>query len=241
MMRFFFLGLIPFFSIVTIGQELTGSELLEKSISYHDPNNSWDSFQGNLGITMSTPDGKERISDIVLNLPNEYFQITSLKDGVVLKQTLNKGECELMLNESTTITEDDKKKHRLTCERAEMYKNYYTYLYGLPMKLQDPGTIIDPKTQKKKFKGKEYLVLKATYEKEVGDDIWYFYFDSTTYAMEVYQFFHEEVKNDGEYILLTNQEEVSGIKMPKTRAWYYNKDDKYLGTDNLTKVSSLTN
>lgn len=225
-------------SIVS-AQELSGIELLNKAIDYHDPSGSWTSFKGQLGITMSTPDGKKRKSEIIVNLPKEYFQVTSTKEGMTLKQTLDKGECELMLNGSSTISEEDKKKHRLTCERANMYKSYYTYLYGLPMKLKDPGTIIDSKTEKKTFKGKEYLILKATYEKEVGEDIWYFYFDPKTYAMEVYQFFHDESKNDGEYILLTGEEEVSGIKMPKTRAWYYNKDDKYLGTDVLTKTSSL--
>lgn len=238
-MRYFFLCTALLISFVSLSQELTGSQLLEKTINYHNPNNTWTSFKGNLAITMGTPDGKERISDIILNLPEEYFQLTSTKDGVTIKQTLNKGRCELMLNGSTTVSEEDKKTHRLTCERANMYKNYYTYLYGLPMKLKDPGTIIDPKTEKKTFKGKEYLVLKVTYEKEVGEDVWYFYFDQKTYAMEVYQFFHDETKNDGEYILLTDQEEVSGIKMPKNRAWYYNKDDKHLGTDVLTKTSSL--
>lgn len=239
MMRYFFLCLALLTSTACLSQALTGEQLLENAIGYHDSNNTWNSFKGNLGITMSTPDGKERVSDIILNLPMEYFQLSSMKDDVSLKQTLNKEECELMLDGSTAISEEDKKTHRLTCERTKMYKNYYTYLYGLPMKLKDPGTIIDPKTQKKTFKGKEYIVLKATYEKEVGGDIWYFYFDPKTYAMEVYQFFRDESKNDGEYILLTGEEEVSGIKMPKTRAWYYNKDDKYLGTDVLTKVSPL--
>jgi len=57
--------------------------------------------------------------------------------------------------------------------------------------------------------------------------------------MEVYQFFSDESKNDGEFILLKGEEEVSGIKMPKIRAWHYNKDDKYLGTDVLTKATQL--
>jgi hypothetical protein len=86
------------------------------------------------------------------------------------------------------------------------------------------------KVERKTFKGKTYLVLKATYKKEVGKDTWYFYFNPKTYAMEVYQFFHEESKNDGEYILLTGEEEtINGVKMPKKRAWYMNKDNKYLG------------
>ena len=52
--------------------------------------------------------------------------------------------------------------------------------------------------------------------------------------MEVYQFYHEEEKNDGEFILLSDLEMVNGIKMPKNRAWYYNKEEKYLGTDFLS-------
>ncbi len=115
--------------------------------------------------------------------------------------------------------------------------NYYTYLYGLPMKLKDEGTNIDPKIEKKSFKGKEYLVLKVTYEETVGSDIWFFYFDPKTYAMEVYQFFKKDKPDSGEYILLTGMETINDIKMPKTRAWYYNKDDKYLGTD-ILKVES---
>ncbi len=114
-------------------------------------------------------------------------------------------------------------------------KDYYTYLYGLPMKLNDPGTNLDPKTEKKTFKGKDYLVLKVTYDAEIGKDTWYFYFDPTTYAMEVYQFYQDESKNDGEYLILKGLESIEGIKMPQTRAWYMNKDDKYLGTDTLSK------
>ena len=78
---------------------------------------------------------------------------------------------------------------------------------------------------------KEYWVAQVDYEKEVGNDRWYFYFDPITYAMEVYQFYHEESKNDGEYILLTEEIEVNGIKMPKNRAWYYNKNHEYANYD----------
>ena len=92
----------------------------------------------------------------------------------------------------------------------------------------------DPKL-KRTFKGNEYWVVKVNYEKEVGKDTWYFYLDPKSFALEVYQFFHDESKNDGEYILLTEEQVVDGIIMPKNRAWYYNKGDGYLGTDILSK------
>jgi hypothetical protein len=53
--------------------------------------------------------------------------------------------------------------------------------------------------------------------------------------MEVYQFFHDESKNDGEYILLSEEEIIEDIKIPKIRKWYYIKEDGYLGTDVINK------
>jgi len=232
--------IIVFIAGLTVkGQDISGLELLDKAIEFHDPNNNWPSFQGKLYINMITPDKKERVSEIELNLPQAYFKATSTKDDNTIEQIIDKKDCTLKLNGNSTISEEQAKKHRISCERAEMMKNYYTYLYGLPMKLKDLGTNIDPIVKTKNFKGKDYLVLKVTYEKNVGNDIWYFYFDPSTFAMEVYQFFHDESKNDGEYILLSDLEDASGIKMPKTRAWYYNKDDKYLATDHLVKTSGL--
>jgi len=214
-------------------QELTGSELLEKAIKYHDPNGNWNTFNGTLNVTMKTPKNADRVSTIKINLPQEYFYVKATRDAKTTEYTVEKDTCMIAFNGETNISEAVAKENNLSCERANLYKNYYTYLYGLPMKLNDEGTQIDPKVTKKTFKGKEYLVLKVTYAETVGKDTWYFYFDPKTYAMEIYQFFKEEAKNDGEYILLTEEAIVNDIKMPKKRAWYYNKDNGYLGTDIL--------
>jgi len=232
---------LVFFSIVPNinAQDISASKLLDNAIAYHDPNDLWDLFQGKLFITMSTPDNKKRVSEIALDLPKEYFKLTSTSDGVTMEQTLDGSNCTIKLNGSTDISEEEKKTHRISCERTEVMKNYYTYLYGLPMKLKDPGTNIDPVVTTRVFRGKTYLALKVTYDETVGKDTWYFYFNPTTFAMEIYQFFHDESKNDGEYIILSGIENVASIKMPKTRAWYYNKDDAYLGTDVLTRSAGL--
>ncbi|MGB5272549.1 MAG: DUF6503 family protein [Flavobacteriaceae bacterium] len=221
-----------------LAQELTASLLLEKAITFHDPSGNWPTYKGQLAITMTSPDTKTRTSEIVIDLPKQYFELTVTTEGNTLGYIVDHEVCSLSLNGSNTYSEAEANTNRLTCERAKTMKNYYTYLYGLPMKLRDPGTIIDPKVKRKTFKGKEYLVLKVNYEKEVGDDTWYFYFDPLTYAMEIYQFYHDEAKNDGEYILLSGTVTASGILMPKTRAWYTNKDNKHLGTDVLIEAVS---
>lgn len=43
----------------------------------------------------------------------------------------------MAINGNTNLSEELKKKFSLSNERANLYKNYYTYLYGLPMKLRN--------------------------------------------------------------------------------------------------------
>ncbi|MEL6813032.1 MAG: DUF6503 family protein [Bacteroidota bacterium] len=218
-------------------QSMSGTELLDKTIAYHDPNGNWTDFNGSLSLELKRADNSVGTSEVTINLAEEYFDVQIERDDNITGYTVSKGDCSISFNGKTNPSEEILKEHKLSCERAYLYKNYYTYLYGLPMKLKDPGTHIHPKVALQTFKGKVYLVLKATYDEAVGKDVWFFYFDPKTYAMEVYQFFKgdpkAEGKDTGEYILLSEESMVNGIKMPAVRAWYYNKNNEYLGTDRL--------
>ena len=222
-----------FITISSFSQSITGNELLEKAIQFHDPNGNWNTFKGDFFVTMATPNNGVRKSKITIDLPNQYFSVLAKKDTISTAFIVDKENCTFSLNGKQNLSADKKKKYSLNCERANLYKNYYTYLYGLPMKLKDEGTIIHQEVATKTFKGKEYLVLKVTYKQNIGKDTWYFYFNPKTFAMEVYQFF-KETKDSGEYILLSGLKTINAIKMPKVRAWYYNKDNNYLGTDILS-------
>ncbi len=236
---------IPFLTLFVIAHSLgvaqtkTPEQILSASIAYHDPNGVWGSLQGSFTVRMDSPDREPRVSEITLDQQRSRFRLHVTQGSDTKTYELNGDECALMLNGSASISAADAETHRLTCERATMYRNYYSYLYGLPMKLRDKGTTLSPVAERRTFHGKEYLVLKATYDQEVGQDTWYFYFDPESYAMEAYQFYHDEAKNDGEYILLKDIETIEGIKMPKIRAWYYNKNDAHLGTDTLLEPGSF--
>ncbi len=225
-------------SLNSCNKPLTGAELLDNAIAYHDPNGQWDNFNASFTVRMETPSQAHRNSTISINLQEQLSDLVATRDSITTRYTVNKEECSLALNNSSDFSAEMATTYNLNCDRAKMYKNYYTYLYGLPMKLKDDGTQIHETVETKTFKGKDYLVLKATYDKAVGSDVWYFYFNPETYAMEIYQFFRtdesgEQKDDTGEYILLTEEAVINSIKMPKSRAWYYNKDDKYLGTDIL--------
>lgn len=236
-MKHIVLIVILFLTKLVFAQTLTPQELLNKSIAFHDPEGHWATFSRNFKVIMTTPNQNPRTSVITIDLPQEFFKVTATRDGITTEYILNKQICEIKYN-NQMLSEEEAKEKNMSCERGKFMKNYYTYLYGLPMKLNDPGTRIDPKVERRSFKEKEYLVLRASYDQNVGTDIWYFYFDPKTYAMEVYQFYRSdengnEKPDTGEYILLKDITTINGIKMPKVRAWYYNKNDEYLGTDTL--------
>jgi hypothetical protein len=73
----------------------------------------------------------------------------------------------------------------------------------------------------------------------VGEDIWYFYFDRRSFALIGCRFFHDESKNDGEYITFEAeiQDKATGMRLPKVRAWYFNAGDEYLATDDIISMS----
>ncbi len=238
-MKSFFAFIMALCSVSIYSQNISSKQLLENAMNYHDTNGKWQSFNDQFTVVMTTPNSPKRTSVISIDLPKEYFSVTATKDTVSTTYTLDKGKCTMKYN-GKVLDSTEAKDKKMNCDRASLYKNYYSYLYGLPMKLKDSGTNLSNKVEKKTFKGKDYLVLKVTYNEAVGSDVWYFYFNPKTYAMEIYQFFKtddngKEKSDTGEYILLSEEAVVNGIKMPKVRAWYYNKDDKYLGTDSLVE------
>jgi hypothetical protein len=60
-----------------------------------------------------------------------------------------------------------RKKYNLTETRAKFMKNYYTYLYGLPMKLNDAGTIINPMVERKSL-WERVLGFTSKMKRELG-------------------------------------------------------------------------
>ena len=214
-------------------QTSDAEEILSRSIRYHDPNGVWGTYRGSFVVIMETPGEVPRRSEISMDQPADRFRLHVQKGETKKTYQWNAGACSLSFDGNAEFSQEVARQHGLSCERAEMYRNYYSYLYGLPMKLRDPGARLSPMAEKRRFRGKEYWVLEVRYDPEVGQDLWYFYFNPETYALEAYQFYHEKEKNDGEYILLEGEAELAGMRIPKTRTWYTNKEEKLLGTDTL--------
>lgn len=216
-----------------IYSQKSATEIIDLSIEFHDPYSNWHIFSAELDFTVERPDKSSSNRRVIMNNAESSFNFYAQYEEGILNYKVLENIADAMWNNNRQIPEEYQKKYRISKDRALMYRDYYAYLYGMPMKLKDKGTIVDPDVQKVSFHGEEYYRVKVNYEESVGSDTWYFYFDPYTYAMEAYQFYHDESANDGEYILFEEIVEKDKIMLPRIRKWYYNQDSTYLGTDIL--------
>lgn len=224
-----------FISLSYCSAQMTATELIAESISYHDPKGNWEDFEARLNFDQTRPGKENTKRKVFINNKKKQFQFWAQYDEGLLSYEVDKDLGTATWNGSNDVPEEMAKKYRISTDRAIMYRNYYTYLYGMPMKLKDETAIIDSKVEQVEFYGKTYDRIRVTYDPIAGDDIWYFYFNPNNHALEAYQFYHDETKNDGEYILFEETHEVDKVKIPRIRKWYYNKDEKYIASDILLR------
>ncbi len=217
-------------------QDMTATALLEKSMAYHDPDGTLFNQEVSMFFTETRPGGSDRKSSISFDIKNEMFQMRRPTEVGELVSSLHKGNARFTLAGDTTISQHQIDRYKISEKRLTTMKNYYQYLWLLPMKLKDPGTIIDPTVKEVDFFGRNLLQIRIEYEEAVGHDIWYFYFDPSTYALSGYRFYHDEEKGDGEYILLSDELQYEDIRLPQKRTWYTHQGDRLLGTDILDSI-----
>lgn len=214
----------------------SAEEILARSIAHHDPAGRFLSSAWCLSFRETRPQASDRHSEILVDVPGERFRMKRKAEHEVAG-TLDGERCEMTLDGRSDLTEAEREEHRISCERLRLMRNYYVYLWGLPMKLRDPGTRLG-KVEETELLDRPVYGLRVTYDVEVGEDTWYFYFDRESAALVGYRFYHDEAKNDGEYILLQGEHEAHGMRLPESRAWYTHQEDRHLGTDILQAVKS---
>lgn len=199
-------------------QAISSSEILKKSIQYHDPNSEWKTLKAKLYFTETRPDGEDRKSNIAIDNQKGLVKIN------------RSGDVYGMLLDSCFIEAGD-----VECSQAEKMRNYYLYLWGLPMKLLDAGTPIEQEVTEENYENIPCYVLKVSYEK----DTWFFFISKSNYKMEAYKFMFNDKPGKGEFIKLKGESNLGNMKIPSERSWNTIPENKYLGTDILTSSEAL--
>lgn len=221
---------------VGLAQQMDGPSLLKKSLAFHDPQGEWAAL--NVTVRYDEYRANNTIRKSVARFDNlgDRFKLERTNDKLVITQGTVADSCYVLVNGSADFDIALDSTYNLACERSFMYRNYYLYMQGLPMKLLDAGTRVHAQAPLVDFMGTSYYKLKVTYSEDVGGDTWYFYLNPESFAVEVYQFFHDESINDGEYILLEGSVQVGSMTWPVSRSWYTNKEQRYLGKDVIIEV-----
>ena len=215
----------------TIAQPTSAVDLLNKSIRYHDPDGIWSHQQHLIDLEEKRPDGTIRHTHLTIELEDDLFILNQKRDEYQIECQIIGTDVKIQIDGENASDSSLIKKYRLTSDRMLLLRNYYTYLYGLPMKLKDPGTLLRPEILDTTFQGKEVYGLEVTYDPNVGADIWYFYFDKNNYSLCGYRFYHYQGANDGEYITLDGEIRKDKWKIPKNRKWFTHQEGKFLGED----------
>ncbi len=215
-------------------------DILQHSIDYHDPQGlwSWNAFR--LQIAGTRPIAGPTLTEIVIDNAAGRFTMARDRYGLLIETAVSGDECWTKLDGSSEFSPEQAERYRLSCEQMRGQRDYHTFLYGLPMKLRDRGTIVDPEAIRTEFQGGVVWQVRVTYDPEVGTDTWYFYIDPRSFALVGYRFYHDETANDGEYIILDRIIEGDGMRLPKVRSWYRNDNDELVGTDTLRSIERLS-
>lgn len=192
----------------------TAEEILQKAAAYHDPNGEWKSLKATFTYKETRPNDDPRKTILTLDNPRNWHKLNRNDEEVYVVN--GKGEVSIEKGDGDQA-------------RGKLLRNYYVFLWGLPMKLLDRGTPIQEQLETRKIKAIDCHGLVVNYEKET----YTFYFSKKDFRMVAYQFFKNDDSGKEEIIHLDKEIKVGGMRIPKERAWYELPGNKYLGTDIL--------
>ncbi|MFY0687535.1 MAG: hypothetical protein JXQ90_10245 [Cyclobacteriaceae bacterium] len=215
--------LLLFFSFIAFvqcsEQVIDSTYIVSQTVAYHDPTGQWSTISTALFFEESRPDGSIRETSVMIDNSSGFFQMDR---GNGQSGSLSQNECKV-LGDS------------ITCDRLTTMRNYYTYLWGLPMKLMDTPDLLDQNFSEDEFEGRSCYIVKVVYEK----DTWEYFIAKDNFKMIAYKFIKNDGSGNGEVIKLEGQMLIGNMRIPQRRSWYTIPENKYLGTDKLVNVKIL--
>ena len=227
--------LMPYLALALLSS-LTAKELLDRSIAYHDPHGSWGLGAFKIAEYASRPDGTGSRNVLRIDNARSRFELESSVDGRALTLLVESDRVVARLDGRAKLSADEVERYRLRPEQALWRRNRDLYLWGLPMKLRDPGTRLDPRVKETRFEGRAVYQLRVNYDAGVGSDTWYFFLDRNTCALVGHRFHHDESAGDGEYAVLSEEISGQGLRLPRVRRWYTNKGREPVITHTILSI-----
>ena len=227
--------MMPYLALALLSS-LTAKKLLDRSIAYHDPHGRWERGAFEITEFASRPDGTGRRNILRIDNARSRFELDSTVDGRALALVVENDTVVARLDGKSNLSAVELERYRLKPAQVLSRRNRELYLWGLPMKLKDPGTRLDPGVKETHLEGRAVYQLRVTYDAGVGSDTWYFFLDRDTCALVGHRFHHDESAGDGEYAVLSEEISGQGLRLPRVRKWYTNKDNEPVITHTILSI-----
>ncbi len=228
---------IPYLALVLFSS-LSAKDLLDRCIAYHDPHGTWERGAFEITELASRPDGTAHRNVLRFDNARSRFELESAVDGRALSLAVENDVIVARLDGRANPSADEISRYRLKPEQVLSRRNRDLYLWGLPMKLRDPGTRLDQRVKETHFEGRTVYQLRVTYDAGVGSDVWYFFLDRETSALVGHRFHHDEAAGDGEYAVFDGEISGQDLRLPRVRRWYANKDKQPVITHTILSIAA---
>lgn len=211
---------IAFLNISCSNKPKNAIELVNKSVAFHDPNNQWNNldvlfeFKSSFSWNDSIPE------QLLLGIDVPNYSLDYLNTDRKLHYIFTQDSCSTLLGSPS-------------CSDFIWAYNFYIYMWGLPMKLNDPNTKIKQDFTMESINNKEAYAIEVNYENED----WRFFFDQNTYQLLGFTFIKKDGSNHGEKVIVSDLFEYNGIKFPKIRTFYKLDNNKYIGENEVVKIT----
>lgn len=218
--------------------EITSSFALQQAITYHNPSTEWATFSDTLYMEAERPNGRKQHTAVYLDVARNicFIKDSTFQSVTTYKQIGN--SCEIIHNGIVIKPQCSNDHTTPTCASFQQLKDYYAFLYGLPMRLTADGVALTDTIQRIRANNIDYIVIEARCQADRNNAIWWFYLHPTTYRMERYQFFKTDTAGAlqasiGQYLRLSGEYFVGGMNIPQQKEWYSTDNDSLLGIDKL--------
>lgn len=211
-----------FVSSCVTPDDLTAEKIINKSIQFHDPNGEWANFVGRYYLNSQSVFTNNELEKLVvtIDVPKNAFVYNNTFRKVIVSMSAD--SCHVVSGEAT-------------CASYSWTKNFYTYVWGLPMKLNDFETPLAEEVKTVTFDGMLCYELNVNYE----NDTWFYFINKKTYQLEGFKFYTNQERTKGETVYLSKIKTVGGMQIPSFRKWTDVVTDSILGTTEMTRFEKL--
>lgn len=194
--------------------DLTGKEVLEKTIKYHDPQGVWDNYKGKLFEVTVFASNYVVKETIEIDRPNDFYLSTCFQEFGTLKRGIDKGKNIFSLNDKPDIPDEIKENWGISDDGIKQFREQHYSHFGLPMvykksgmTIQDDVKIVDFEGRKcyaVTFIGKPDLIINSFYS---GEQI--LYIDMNNFSMRGMRWIVGEIDR---YVIFAGEVDINGIK-----------------------------